>query len=58
MHIKSALELADKHSKDTHMTVEVWALRVLAGAYRREKEISKRLRTQAKEAYAEGNADA
>jgi len=58
MHIKSALELADKYSKDTHMTDEVWALRVLAGAYRREKEISKRLRTRVKEAYAEGNADA
>ena len=58
MKISTALVLADSHKNEKKMSDEVWALRVLAGAYRREKEISKRLRQQKTEAYAEGNADA
>ena len=34
--------MADAHAKDNPMTNEIFALRVLAGAYRREKLISRR----------------
>lgn len=47
MTIQSSLALADKHAKDKNMSDVVWALRVLAGAYRREKEITKKLKKEA-----------
>jgi hypothetical protein len=40
MSIQDALKLADQHANTQNMSDEVWALRVLAGAYRREKQIS------------------
>ena len=46
MTIQSALEMADAHAKDNPMSHEIWALRVLAGAYRREKSLRERQKNQ------------
>lgn len=37
MTIKSALALSDSLAKAKNLTPEQWAIRVLAGAYRRER---------------------
>lgn len=40
MTIETALEMSNAHNKDNPMSDEIWALRILAGAYRREKQIN------------------
>ena len=49
MTIQDALILADSHNADKKMSETVWALRVLAGAYRREKQISDNLKESLKD---------
>jgi ATP-dependent Zn protease len=46
MTIKDALIQADNIDTKQHMSDDAWALRVLAGAYRREKIISAKLRDE------------
>jgi hypothetical protein len=48
MEIQTALDIADAHANDNPMTDEVWALRVLAGCYRREKQFRNNKKTTKK----------
>lgn len=58
MTIKTALAVSDSLAKSKTLSSEQWAIRVLAGAYRREKQIGKTVPlSQARETVAQLGSD-